>query len=89
MLCRFSIGLFASVVTITPFPLKAHDGFAYDIKPRDQSNKPNIGLCDSLREEDNQWDNAFTTTIGPWRLAVRSSNKFNAENITFIEKTPR
>ena len=86
MLRRLSIGLFASVVAITPFPLKAHDGLAYDIKPRDQSNKPGIGLCDSLRYDDRQWDNTFTTTIGLWRLTVRNSNDFHAGNITFIEK---
>ena len=82
-----SIGLFASVVAITPFALKAHDGLAYDLKPRDQSNnKPDIGLCDSLRDDDRQWDNTFTTTIGSWRLTVRNSNEFHAGNITFIEK---
>ena len=58
-----SIGLFASVVAINPFALKAHDGLAYDLKSRDQLNKPDIGLCDSLRDDDRQWDNTFTTTI--------------------------
>lgn len=86
MLRRLSIGLFASVIAITPFPLKAHDGFAYGIKPRDQPNKPSIGLCDPLRDDDRQWDNTFTTTIGSWRLTVRNSNEFHAGNITFIEK---
>lgn len=81
-----SMGLFASVAVITPFPLKAHDGFAYDIKPKDQSYKSDIGLCDSLRDDDRHWDNTFTTTIGPWRLTVRNSNEFHAGNITFIEK---
>ena len=86
MLRRLSIGLFASAIAITPFPLKAHDGFAYGIKPRDQPNKPSIGLCDPLRDDDRQWDNTFTTTIGSWRLTVRNSNEFHAGNITFIEK---
>ena len=71
---HLSIGLFASAVAITPAPPKAYDGFAYDGKSRDQQNKPNIGLCDSLRGDDCQWDNTFTTTIGLWRLIVRNSN---------------
>ena len=86
MLRRLSIGLFAAVVTNTPFPLKAHDGFAYDVMLRDQSHKPNIGLCDSLRDDDHQWDNTFTSTIGSWRLIVRNSNQFCEGSITFVEK---
>ena len=38
MLRRLAIGLFASILTITPFPLKAYDRFAYDIKPGEQLN---------------------------------------------------
>ena len=81
-----SMGLFASVAVITPFPLKAHDGFDYDIKPKDQSYKSDIGLCDSLRGDDRHWDNTFTATIGSWKLTVRNSKEFHAGNITFLEK---
>jgi len=87
MLRRLSAGLLATAaVAITPVPLKAHDGFAYDSVSGDQLKKPNIGLCDSLRGNDRQWDNTFMATIGSWRLTVRNSNKFHAGNITFLEK---
>ena len=86
MLRHLSIGLLASAFAITPLPLKAHDGFAYDSEARDQRNKPNIGLCDSLRGDDRQWENTFTTSIGSWKLTVRNSNDFHAGNITFLEK---
>ena len=86
MLHRLSIGLLAFAFAITPLPLKAHDGFAYDSEARDQRNKPNIGLCDSLRGDDRQWENTFTTSIGSWKLTVRNSNEFHAGNITFLEK---
>ena len=86
MLHRLSIGLLAFAFAITPLPLKAHDGFAYDSEARDQLTKPNIGLCDSLRGDDRQWENTFTTSIGSWKLTVRNSNEFHAGNITFLEK---
>ena len=86
MLRRLSIGLLASAVAIVPLPLKAHDGFAYDSEVRDQLNKPNIGLCNYLRDDDRQWENTFTTSIGSWNLTVRNSNKFHAGNITLLEK---
>ena len=86
MLRHLSIGLLASAFAITPLPLKAHDGFAYDSGARDQLTKPNIGLCDSLRGDDRQWENTFTTSIGSWKLTVRNSNEFHAGNITFLEK---
>ena len=87
MLRRLSIGLLASTVAIVPLPLKAHDGFAYDSGARDQLSKPNIGLCNSIRGDDRQWENIFIKSFGPWKLTVRNSNKFHAGNITLLEKT--
>lgn len=86
MLRHLSIGLLASAFAITLLPLKAHDAFAYESGARDQLTKPNIGLCDSLRGDDRQWENTFTTSIGSWKLTVRNSNEFHAGNITFLEK---
>ena len=86
MLRRLSIGVFASALAITPLPLNAHDGIADERGVGDQLNKPNIGLCDSLRGDDRQWDNTFTATIGSWKLTVRNSKKFHAGNITLLEK---
>lgn len=86
MLRRLSIGVFASALAITPLPLNAHDGIADERGVGDQLNKPNIGLCDSLRGDDRQWDNTFTATIGSWKLTVRNSKEFHAGNITFLGK---
>ena len=86
MLRRLSMGVFAFALAITPLPLKAHGGIADDRGAGDQLNKPNIGLCDSLRGDDRQWDNTLTTTIGSWKLTVRNSKEFHAGNITFLEK---
>ena len=96
MLRRFSAGLLATAAFVAPLAATAQEGsaehldnvIAFDSEARDQPNIPNIGLCDSLRGDDRQWEDTFIVNIRSWRLTVRNLKDFHAGNITFLEKMP-
>jgi glyoxylase-like metal-dependent hydrolase (beta-lactamase superfamily II) len=94
MLRRLSAGLLATAAFVAPLAATAQEGsaedlgvaIAFDSEARDQPNIPNIGLCNSLRDDDREWVNTFTANIGSWKLTIRNSKEFHAGNITFLEK---
>ena len=94
MLRRLSVGLLATAAFVGLLAATSQEGsaehldnvIAFDSEARDQPNIPNIGLCDSLRGDDRQWEDTFIVNIRSWRLTVRNSKDFHAGNITFLEK---
>ena len=94
MLRRLSVGLLATAAFVALLVATSQEGsaehldnvIAFDSEARDQPNIPNIGLCDSLRDDDRQWEDTFIVNIRSWRLTVRNSKDFHAGIITFLEK---